>query len=200
MHGHLPTNFLYRHAIELYLKSMIVTAHRRLQLTSGNRNYDPIPQIPVGQNLKPIYNVHRLRMLLDEMQRIFISHRDTIGTFAKTDWSKIPDELSGWILTIDDADPASTVFRYPVSRSPAMDEQKSSFKSVDVAELTSRMNATGPKQFALLMMDRDDNVVESFALDDNPIPELRDALVNAVEMLSGAAFGVLMELGGPAAG
>jgi hypothetical protein len=200
MYGHLPTNYLYRHSIELYLKSMIVTAHRRLRLTSANGNYEPIPHIPIGQTLKPIYNVHGLRALFDEMKRIFISHRDVIGSFAKTDWSKIPDELGGWIETIDDADPTSTVFRYPVSKSPEIDEKKSSFKSVDVADLTSGMNADGPTQFALIMIDQNDNVVESFALDENPIPELRDALLKAVEMLSGAAFGVIMELGSPAAG
>lgn len=197
-HGHLPINYLYRHAIELYLKSIIMTAHRRLRLPSANGNYDPIPQIPAGNSSKPIYNVHGLRMLFDEMRRIFVSHQNTIASFAKTNWSQIPQELDGWIATIDDADPASTVFRYPFSRSPDIDEKKASFKSVDVAELTARMNAEGRKPFAMLMVDQDNNVVESFALDDNPIPELRDALLKAVEMLSGAAFGVIMELGGPA--
>lgn len=200
MHGHLPINYLYRHAIELYLKSIIVIAHRRLRLTSADGKYGPIPQIPVGQSLKPIYNVHGLRVLFAEMRRIFVSHCDTIASFAKTDWSKIPEELGGWIATIDDADPASTMFRYPVSPSPEMDEKKSSFKSIELADLTAHMNADRPKQFALIMMDQDDNVVESFALDDHPIPELRDALLKAVDMLSGAAFGVIIEFGEPPGG
>jgi hypothetical protein len=200
MHGHLPVNYLYRHAIELYLKSIIVTAHRRLRLQSGEGRYDPIPQIPDGKTSRPIYSVHGLRLLFNEMKRIFTSHRDAIGRIARTDWSKIPDELSGWIEAIDDADPASTAFRYPVSRSPEMDAKKSSFKAVDVSESSSRMHADGPKQFALLMVDGNDNVVESFALDNNPLPELRDALLKAVEMLSGAQFGVIMELGVLASG
>lgn len=195
MHGHLPTNYLYRHAIELYRRSMVLTVHRRLHLGSASGDHEPIPQIPVGQSLRPIYNVHSLRALFDEMKRIFTAHRDTIRAFAKTDWSKVPDELGGWIATIDDADPASMVFRYPVSRSPEMDEKKSSIKPVGVAELSARMKVDGPEQLALIMVDQDDNVVESFALDGNPIPELRSALISAAEMLSGAAFGVIMELG-----
>jgi hypothetical protein len=111
MHGHLPINYLYRHAIELYLKSMITIAHRRLRLLSDSSAYDPVPRIKVGEKLKPIYNVHGIETLFNEMKRIFVSHRDAIAKIAKTNWSNIPKELDAWIAIVDKIDPASTVFR-----------------------------------------------------------------------------------------
>jgi hypothetical protein len=66
---------------------------------------------------------------------------------------------------------------------------------VDLEELSKRMGVDGPGQCVILTVDDNDDIVESFAFDDNPLPELREALIHAVEMLSGAQFGVLMELG-----
>ena len=195
MNGHLPVNYLYRHAIELYLKLMIIIAHRRLRLLSENGTHEPIPRVKVGNSSKLIYNVHEIRPLFDEMKRIFVSHRDAIAKIAKTNWSNIPKELDAWIATIDKIDPRSTVFRYPSSQSPEVDAQKSSFKKVDTGDLLARMNSDGPKQFAMVVVDQNDEVVESFALDDKPMPELREALVHTAETLSGAQLGILMELG-----
>ncbi|MEI9865694.1 MAG: hypothetical protein WDN00_14310 [Limisphaerales bacterium] len=195
MHGHLPINYLYRHAIELYLKSIIIIAHRRLRITSDDGSYDSIPKIKLRENFKPIYNVHGIRPLFDAMKQIFVFHRDAVSKIAKTDWSAIPKDLDSSIAIIDRVDPASTVFRYPHSNSPEIDVQKSSFKEVNTDDLLARMHSDGPKQLALMIVNKNNEVVETFALDDKPMPELREALVNAAEILSGAQFGVMMELG-----
>jgi hypothetical protein len=195
MHGHLPINYLYRHAIELYLKSMIIVAHRRLRLPSTDGAYEPIPKIKVVNNFEKIHNVHGIQALYDEMKRIFVTNRDLIAKIAKTDWAKIPEDLETSIATVESVDPGSTVFRYPTSDSPVADKQKSSFKNIETDVLLEKMNSDGPKQFALVMVNDNNEVVESFALDDKPMPELRDALVCAVGILSGAQLGVLMELG-----
>lgn len=39
--AHLPTNFLYRQSVELYLTSMIVVIHRRLRLPFGHTPLSP---------------------------------------------------------------------------------------------------------------------------------------------------------------
>jgi hypothetical protein len=124
MHGHLPINYLYRHAIELYLKSMIIVAHRRLRLPSTDGAYEPIPKIKVVNNFKKIHNVHGIQALYDEMKRIFVTNRDLIAKIAKTDWTKIPEDLETSIATVESVDPGSTVFRYPTSDSPVADKQK----------------------------------------------------------------------------
>jgi hypothetical protein len=62
-------------------------------------------------------------------------------------------------------------------------------------ELSGRMRMDGPGQFALVMVDQDASVIESFVLDDKPLPELRDALERASESLLGAHLGIMAELG-----
>lgn len=194
-HGHLPINFLYRHSIELFLKSMIVVIHRRLRLSSENGEYDPTPKIGVGGSWKPIYCVHSTRALFDAMRNMVTSHREPLSKIAKTNWADIPHELEDWIDTIDKVDHTSTVFRYPSTRTPEIDTQKSSFKPMDPLELSGRMRMDGPGQFALVMVDQDANVLESFVLDDKPLPEFRDALERASETLLGAQLGIMAELG-----
>ncbi len=51
LNAHLPINFLYRHAIEIYLKSAIVTVHRALRLPSGDGSHekDPLVKIEGGK-------------------------------------------------------------------------------------------------------------------------------------------------------
>ncbi len=194
-HGHLPINFLYRHSIELFLKSMIVVIHRRLRLPSESNEYDPIPKISVGDSWKSIYCVHSTRALFDTMKNMVTSQKESLSKIARTDWADIPHKLEDWIDTIDKVDPISTVFRYPSTRAPEIDAQKSSFKPMDPVELSRRMRMDGPGQFALVMVDQDANVIESFVLDDQPLPELRDALEKASETLLGAQLGVMAELG-----
>ena len=194
-HGHLPIDFLYRHSIELFLKSMIVVIHRRLHLPTDEKDYEPIPRIEVGDSRKSIYSVHGVRLLFNAMKDMVTSHRKTLSEIAKTDWSDIPQELEIWILVIDSIDPRSTFFRYPSTRTPEVDRQKSSFKSIDPTELSERMQTDRRGQFAFLMLDQDDAVIESFVLDDKPLPELRNALEKASETLVGAQLGVMIELG-----
>lgn len=195
IHGHLPINFLYRHSVELFLKSMIVVIHRRLRLPAGNGEYEPIPKIRVGDSWRSIYSVHGIRVLFDAMKNMVTSQKDALSEIAKTDWSDIPHDLETWIHTIDGVDPGSTFFRYPATCTPEIDAQKSSFKPIDSVELSNRMRMDGPGQFAFLMVDQDDVVIESFVLDDKPLPELRNALKEASETLLGAQLGVMAELG-----
>ena len=41
--SHLPINYLYRHSIELFLKSAILTIHRALQLRNGDGKESKYP-------------------------------------------------------------------------------------------------------------------------------------------------------------
>jgi hypothetical protein len=193
MNGHLPINYLYRHAIELQLKSAIIIAHRKLRLVDNTGAYDPIPKLIVGKTVKQLYNVHGIQALFSEMMRIFVTHRDLIAKFSKTEWWNIPKELEDWVAIIEKADPGSTVFRYPISNTSAVDIQKSSFKKAETTELLAKMNSDGPKQFAFMVVNDNNEIVESFALDDKPLPELREALLKAVDFLHGVQLGVLVE-------
>lgn len=71
-------------------------------------------------------------------------------------------------------DGISTVFRCPFAQSP-IDKHKSSITPVELDDLAACMNSDGPKTIALLATDESGNVRKSFALDHDPLPELRTA-------------------------
>jgi hypothetical protein len=167
LHGHLPINYLYRHAIELYLKSMLLVIHRRLKLNHPDGTYDPVPQIQVGKASKSIYSVHDLKVLFEENKRLANLHRPEMAKIGKTDWSATPVELENAIKVINDTDPVSTAFRYPVSKDSFVDAKKSSFKPMDLEAMQEKMAAdSGKRGKVMMLMKDDDNIVEGFALDD----------------------------------
>lgn len=190
-HKHLVTNYLYRHAIELYLKSIIVILHRALRLTDN-----PTPLVNVNGKDKPIYRVHGVHTLFIEMRRILSEHEAILSTISETKWSAVPDNLEAWIETIEIADPSSDAFRYPKSRAPNTDTQKSGFKELQPDEFERRLKSDASKVFGLVIIDEDNNVSSTFAADDSPIATVGDALANAAKMLGGAQFGLMCELGG----
>ena len=51
--SHLPVSFLCRHAIELYLKSAIITLHRKFSIPYGEPPSSNKPSVMVGQRRKP---------------------------------------------------------------------------------------------------------------------------------------------------
>lgn len=196
MNGHLPINFLYRHAIELYLKSAIITVHRALRLPTGNDPHTKDPLIKIDGKWKPIHRTHSLKWMLAELSRILTDHKAILATHTPRNW-ETPQELVEWIDTIEAADGGSTYFRYPKSKGPNVDGEKSGFLPADPEMLIAELNAPreGQKGKMVLGLEDDDgNMVEVFAMQDDPLPELRNALVKAVGMMSGCAFGLYAEL------
>src|SRR5690606_28344874 len=58
----LPACFLYRHAIELFLKSMIVTLHRGLKIPYGENDSDGPASVLSNGAWKPIHQVHSVAL------------------------------------------------------------------------------------------------------------------------------------------
>jgi hypothetical protein len=194
VNGHLPINFLYRHSIELFLKSMILVVHRRLRLPSRGGPHEPNPKIPVDGKWKEIHQVHGISDLYDFFKSLVQTHGAALRQIARTDWSAVPSELDAWIVTIDAADSGSTFFRYPTTKNKTGDLEKSSFKEMTPEDIIAQVRASGRPAKAFLLVDDGDNVVEAYGLDHEPLTELREALTKAVELLSGAHFGMRAEL------
>jgi hypothetical protein len=113
-----PIVYLYRHSVELYLKGIILQGDRILfgradatssGLTECNGGRWRFKKKPRGKN------EHRLVPLLEGVERILHSLQ----------WSWPPDDLpdraglqaiSRWIHEIDELDPGSVTFRYPIAR------------------------------------------------------------------------------------
>ncbi len=72
--GHLPINFLRRHAAELYLKSAIIIFHRVLQLPFGPSPWDADPMVlerkgSLASNVQDTQHPNSARLLCRVVQQ-----------------------------------------------------------------------------------------------------------------------------------
>lgn len=195
LNSNLPINFLFRHAIELYFKSLIIVLHRRLQLPFGDKSSDGTPSICIGEKWKPIHNVHSVNDLYQYFKKLIYDNKSQIQGIAKTDWSAIPKELDGWIEQIEKYDKTSTLFRYPVTHNQADDCEKSAWKEVSPDKLAASLN-TNTKTKSFLIVDDNNNVINAYQYDDAAMEQLHDALKRTADLLSGAHCGMRVELAG----
>ena len=160
---HLPQSFLFRHSVELFLKSGIVILHRRLKLPYGTEPYDSDPTIDLGTKRRPIWAVHNIGALYQEWKSLIEPRTDELRDMCKfkPDWTIGPD-MDAWIKTIDAVDPSSTYFRYPSMKNPAEDQQKSPFKKVAPAELFPENAPEGRRIMALVVENTDGEVTRVY--------------------------------------
>lgn len=191
-HGHLPINFLYRHAIELFLKSALIVIHR----TRVEARTEPLV-LHEGKS-RPLHRIHSIASLYAGVKQLAREHAAGFAEIGASDWpAAFTADLDGWIATIDELDPGSTFFRYPRTKSPEFDATKSGFQEIDVTTLPGRLAERGeqvPGEFILALKNDDDEIVRAFALTSEPLGEVREALVAAAKMLSAIVFGLHAEL------
>ncbi len=195
--GHLPVNFLRRHAIELFLKSMIMVLHRCLSDPQDERDGDAMPEIQVDGRSTPLSRIHRIQALFDYFMQLATSNRDRFLDADKTDWAKVPSELAGWIAAIERADASSTFFRYPEPPNRAAVTDKSAWREVHPEDIDARLSRPGRSPTGLfILMGEDECVRLACAHEGLPLQELSLSLKQATEMLSGAHIGLRAELAG----
>jgi hypothetical protein len=195
INGHLPISFLYRHSVELFLKSVLIVIHRALTLTIAGGLHEKDPKVLVDGKWKLLHQVHSVGQLYASFKTMVQDNSTKIGLVASTDWSQFPVELDGWISAIESADAGSTYFRYPKTKSSSADAKKSGFQ---VVELASMVNSPLSKESSrgrlfLALKDDDNAIVEAFEFQENPLPDVRYALEQAAAMLSGVSLGIYTE-------
>lgn len=193
---HLPINFLYRHAVELYLKSVIIVIHRSLGLSYGGKPADLQPYVRREGKWLPIDRVHSVGTLYAYFKSLVVDNKEAIDRIARTNWSAVPPELDEAIAVIDKADSASTYFRYPIPQDPVADHNKSSWKDAPPTKILHSTKPGAKPVRAFLVVDEDEQIVNSYQYDDEPLRHLREALRKATELLSGAHTGLRVELAG----
>jgi len=97
-----PILYIYRHALELYLKAIVYRGFQFLDLVEADR-----PKV------KKLLTSHRLTMCLPAMHAIFKAVGWSWGTDVKGMQSY--REFEGLVRGIEEMDPGSFVFRYPVN-------------------------------------------------------------------------------------
>jgi len=193
----LPVFYLFRHAIELYFKSILTIMHRRFNPSYPHINREDFPTVSIGSKRKKIFQVHSIRDLYNEFLDMLKRNETDIKEIGKTDWTDVPDELSRWVTIIDEADKASTMFRYPFTTDPATDKMKSAFKAIHPVAVATEAHARsddGSPGLKIMALRNDNNeTVEAFVRDDEPMSDAYDALRQLADMLTGVNLGVLCE-------
>lgn len=193
--SHLPASFLYRHAVELYLKSGILIFHRKFKLPWGDGPKDDEPKVPIGGKWKPMYAVHTLQPLHARLNTLFTDNSEYLKANTRTQW-EFPEGFSDWIASIDSTDSSSTFFRYPVTKHADRDQEKSSMKPDDYRSIIARMGPDSPPQKMFVVLDEEDNVVQAYRRDDTASKAILEVLRQAADCLYGCHAAMRVELAG----
>jgi hypothetical protein len=184
--GHLPQTYLFRHSVELFLKSEIIILHRKLRLPFGTHPYDGPPMISDGADWKPIHRVHSIAVLYEHWKSLINPRLDELKemTKYKADWT-INDGADQWIKVIDSVDPRSTYSRYPSVRDATEDQNKSPFKAATAEELFPEGAPEDRKIMALVIENADGEFVRAYMNEkgSKPDKEYMEALEATSEML-----------------
>src|SRR6267142_53056 len=184
--NHLPQICLYRHAVELFLKSGIIIVHRRLKMPYGRgepySSDKPLFLDPSG-NWKSLYKTHDLAELYSYWKELMVGHKDKLTelTRNKPDMS-VPPEMDGWIDVLATADPNTDYFRYPISKNATSDKDKSPFKEVPIEDLFPAKEGEYVK--ALVVENTKGEIVRAFKLDNSTDKKAQEAASEAAQMLS----------------
>jgi hypothetical protein len=191
---HLPINYLYRHSIELYLKSFITILHKRLRLPFGPHNFDSTPYIFINKEWIPIYRVHSISDLYAYYKIILTKQRSEIIALANTDWTDLPLEFDSQIAIIGYHDEKSTFLRYPALENRNYEKEKSSFQESTIPELFQRLAPGNEYTKAFISVDESDNIVDVYQLENEPLEQLTNALSTVALLFEGAHLGMRIEL------
>ncbi|WP_154054823.1 hypothetical protein [Enterobacter hormaechei] len=170
----MPVNYLRRHAIELYLKSLIYVLHRNFKIPFSSGGTLEKPKIKVLGKDFELENIHDIRLLT-----IYLigQHNKLIPCFFHLGIGVIEKDILDKINKINSIDFKSTFFRYPKTGDHIQDMRKSSVRQKSTEDIINSMNKKEGKYVkALLLVDDEDNIVDSFDIDVDVFPDLNKNL------------------------
>lgn len=199
LNGHLPICYLFRHAIELFLKGSIIILHSSLELPYGSAPHNSEPKIPVIDKknlvkLTSIYTVHDIEVLYAYLRDVLIKEREKIDSVTRTNWD-LSDELNLKFSRLKEIDSSSAYFRYPTEKTPNFQKEKSAFKQTSVQavmELAMKNNEPMKAMKVTTLIGREPEV---FIHDDSFTEEAMNLLSEVAEDISALHFALMNELG-----
>ncbi|MFD2554594.1 hypothetical protein [Sphingobacterium tabacisoli] len=181
----LPQSFLYRHSIELYLKSLIIIFHNKLEIDYGTVKFNSEePEILTDGIWRKLYSCHFIDKLYDYwLNNLLLPNIDLLNEIApKGDWQEIR-KTSELIPLICKYDRDSSYFRYPITKNSSLDHQKHSMQKFKADTLTKFFKEIQDKKqtsanggLTMLLVDDDDNIVNAFKKDESVLSDVRDAI------------------------
>jgi hypothetical protein len=195
LNPHLPASFLYRHAIELFLKSGILIFHRKFELPFGDESFSGEPKVLMRTKWKAMYTVHGIQDLYNYFRTLVSGQASYLSANTRTDWS-FPSKLDAWISDIEATDSTSTFFRYPVTKHRNQDGNKSVHKEGNFKSLVAGIGEGSKPLKAFLVVDENDEVVKAFHYDDELAKSMTATLRSAADLLYGYHAAMRWELTG----
>lgn len=171
----MPVNFLYRHSIELYLKSLIVIFHKCLKIPYDNLPYDSEkPTVYINGKWKELMNCH----WVDELHNYWLTklikpNYDAICKLAPAgDWQENL-EISNQFGLIGKYDRDSSYFRYPLTKNRMLDVEKNTMQKFEISNLIEQFSSSKPKRVLII---EDNEQIESYINQDIVLGDLTVAL------------------------
>lgn len=177
--GVLPLCYLHRHAIELFLKSVIFILHKKYKIAFGEGFSLERPGIKVRDRWLQMDNTHNLSDLYIHFKTIFDSCKEQLPPFS---WD-FPADVKAKVDLVTGTDPKSTFYRYPKSGCDHKDIKKSKIQKIS---LDGAFNNSKKPAKLVLMLDENDNIIETYDMDADALSKTQDAL----DYLSDFFYGV----------
>ncbi|WP_323976541.1 hypothetical protein [Aeromonas hydrophila] len=168
--GVLPLCYLHRHAIELFLKSVIFILHKRYSIEFGDGFSLEKPAIKARNKWLPMDNTHNLSDLYSYFEIIYEKYKKELP--ETTCWD-IPTDIKSKVDMVSGTDPKSTFFRYPKSGSAHQDIKKSRIQKTTFEGAFD--NQEKPRKLAL-MLDQNDELIETYDMDADALSKTQEAL------------------------
>ncbi|MCM3569850.1 hypothetical protein [Neobacillus mesonae] len=183
----LPTFYLYRHSIELYLKSLIIILHNKLQLPYKNGEVTFDTNTPYVYNQKKnqwneLTKIHDIDTLYSYFMSLIAEHKPLLNQKApEGGWNIEKSENEKYVNLIRNYDFDSTYFRYPVTKNSNMDHKKYGVERVDEQTFMKKLQENKPeKEFTFLVFDENENFIEAH----RKIPSRLQGVAKALKELS----------------
>ncbi|HBS88055.1 MAG: hypothetical protein A2W91_09925 [Bacteroidetes bacterium GWF2_38_335] len=180
----MPQNYLYRHSIELYLKSLIIIFHRKLKLDFGTVLYDSEdPEVCIEGKWIKLYKCHFIDKLYGYwLNDLLLNKIELLKEIApKGEWHET-ERITELFSLISKYDQDSSFFRYPITKNNSLDHKKytmQKFKATNMKDYIKNIQKQNiPKKgtITMLLVDENDNIVDAFKQNKNVLSDVRDAL------------------------
>lgn len=199
LNGHLPICYLFRHAIELFLKGSIIIVHKGLKIPCGSEPCTGVPKFPKMKKgkleLQPIYNVHEIDLLYKYLSKLLGENKDDIEEILNG-W-KFPDDFKEKIEKFERIDPSSTFFRYPEYKNPSIyQKEKSAFKETTVEEVVAVAERNQEPMKTMRTVSLIGKDAQVFIHDDSFTDEAMNLLDEILDDVSTCHFALINRIGG----
>jgi hypothetical protein len=181
----MPINYLYRHSIELFLKSLIIIFHERLQIPYENEHCNnSSPIIKIKGKHKSLFDCHWIDELYDYwINDLLLKYKEILKTVApKGDWYE-DSEITKLFKLISKYDRDSSYFRYPITKNHKLDSKKYTMQPLNMERFQNRVNSKNSKSkqskgggIVMLFTNSENEIVRGYEQTDNVLEEVTQAL------------------------